>query len=106
MNSSKFLWGLLFIFVGIVYLGINFGRLPSDIWAEVWKYWPLVLIALGLAIAFEKKEHFWLAIVLVILAVLIIFQLFIPQKAHTNSPRNEWQKIMNEMMDEMRGEFN
>jgi hypothetical protein len=41
---SRFTWGILFLIVGALALATNLGfRIPRD----VWQYWPLLLIALG-----------------------------------------------------------
>lgn len=96
MSTGKFLCGLFFIFLGFIFLGINLGYFSSDIWAEIWKYWPILFVIAGLSIAFGEDKKHWLAISLFIVLILVIFQLFFPQKTYTRS-QNDWQGFMNEM---------
>lgn len=50
MNFSKIFWGLLIIFVGVCLLMVNFGLMSSESFEQIWRLWPVVLIALGLSI--------------------------------------------------------
>lgn len=40
--------GLFLIFLGIVFLLTNLGLVPSSIWGELWKFWPVLVILLGM----------------------------------------------------------
>lgn len=50
MNFSKVFWGLLVIFIGACLLMVNFGLMNSESFEQIWRLWPVVLIALGLSI--------------------------------------------------------
>lgn len=38
---------LILILLGTVFLLDNFNVFPFDVWSELWKLWPLILIVLG-----------------------------------------------------------
>jgi hypothetical protein len=43
-------WPLLLIAVGVMFLLINFGVLPANTWDVIWRFWPVILIVIGLDI--------------------------------------------------------
>jgi len=40
--------GLFLVFLGVVFLLTNLGLVPSSVWAELWKFWPVLVILLGM----------------------------------------------------------
>jgi hypothetical protein len=50
MNFSKVFWGLLIIFVGVCLLMVNFDLMSPESFEQIWRLWPIILIALGLSI--------------------------------------------------------
>jgi hypothetical protein len=40
--------GLFLVFLGTVFLLTNLGLVPSSVWNELWKFWPVLIILLGL----------------------------------------------------------
>ena len=71
MSIGRFLWGFVVIFIGLVFLLINFGILDSSIWSEIWRLWPLVLIIAGISIV-SRSLSASLQIILNILIILIV----------------------------------
>lgn len=67
---GRVLWGLVIILVGVILLAQNTGYLPWSLWYSALDYWPVLLIGLGLQIAFSKW-HFP-GISLAIIAALIL----------------------------------
>jgi multisubunit Na+/H+ antiporter MnhB subunit len=47
-HGDGVLVGLVLVFIGIVFLLSNLGLVPSNIWNEVWKFWPVLFILFGL----------------------------------------------------------
>ncbi len=43
-------FGLVLLFIGILFLFNNFGLVPWSIWNGLWKFWPVVLILIGVKI--------------------------------------------------------
>jgi len=58
----------LLIAAGIILLLQNLKVLPWDIWYQIWRLWPLVLIAIGLDLLFGRRNA--LVSLLIVLAVL------------------------------------
>jgi hypothetical protein len=51
-NAAKF-WGILLFVVGIVFLLSNYAVIPETLS----KFWPIVLLGIGLKLFFTKKEQ-------------------------------------------------
>jgi hypothetical protein len=47
-------WGLFLIPLGAIPLLVRAGILPDDLFTDVWRWWPLLLIGLGLALLLER----------------------------------------------------
>ena len=48
MKTSHIFWGTLFIVLGILILANNFSTI-NLYWDNLWQYWPLVLVLLGVS---------------------------------------------------------
>ncbi len=46
MKTEKIIWGLIFIFVGTVFMLDNFDVIDFY-WGSVWKFWPIIFILIG-----------------------------------------------------------
>jgi len=71
IGFGKFIWGLLIILVGVIFLGINLGWWQNNIWSLVWMFWPIILILIGIRF-FIKNDYFLVMIVLIIIVLAII----------------------------------
>jgi hypothetical protein len=71
MNLGRLLWGIIVIFIGVVFLLINFGYLEASVWANIWQLWPLILVGIGLSILSRSLSEAG-KIILNILAILIL----------------------------------
>jgi len=71
------IWGILLVFIGIIFLLQNFGFLSWTIWRALWRFWPVVLIMAGLGIIL-RRSNVWLvsllmgALLLACLGIAII----------------------------------
>lgn len=63
-------FGLIIIFLGLIFLLNNFGILSWNIWNELWKFWPVLIILLGLKVLMGKS-----AIARIIFTLLVLFLL-------------------------------
>jgi lia operon protein LiaF len=54
-HGNGILGGLVLIFLGTVFLLNNLGILPSNVWNEVWKFWPVLFILFGLRLLGGKN---------------------------------------------------
>lgn len=66
---------LVLLLFGIVFLLTNFGYLSSELWSNTFKYWPIILLFIGLEIIFTKKGSPNLLIVTIILVFALPFLL-------------------------------
>lgn len=54
-HGNGILGGLFLVFLGIVFLLNNLRLLPSDVWNQIWKFWPVLLMLLGLRLLAGKN---------------------------------------------------
>lgn len=55
-HRGSFTWGLFFILIGIVFLLSNFGSLPPIAWGQIVKFWPVVIILIGVDTLFGQSD--------------------------------------------------
>ena len=63
------LWGLLLVALGVIFLLQNLGVLGWGVWGTLWRFWPVVLLLIGLNIILRGQSP-WL--MLGITAVVLI----------------------------------
>ena len=61
-------WGIFLLFLGIVFLLQSLNILPWGLWATLWRFWPVLIIIIGLSILL-RHYNVWL-VSLLVLAVL------------------------------------
>ena len=69
-KGGGYLAGFFLIFIGLVFLLNNLGFLPNSIWNEIWKFWPLIIIIIGIQVLFGKSPF---ARMIVLLLTLFVF---------------------------------
>ncbi|RYG11138.1 MAG: hypothetical protein EOO07_21060, partial [Chitinophagaceae bacterium] len=55
MKLDRIIWGVLLLFIGGVILLDNFNVIEFY-WQNVWSFWPVFLIILGVNILFNKNN--------------------------------------------------
>jgi hypothetical protein len=55
MKFDKIIWGVLLLFIGGVLLLTNFDVIEFY-WRNIWNFWPILLIILGVNILFNKND--------------------------------------------------
>lgn len=50
MNVGKFLWGIVILIIGFIFLMVNFGLANYSVFNELWKLWPIILVVIGLGV--------------------------------------------------------
>ena len=84
--SGNLTGGLVFIFIGIIFLLNNFGILPWDVWGTLWKFWPVLLILSGINYIFViSRLSRLLVFFLSILILLLILSFSAPQLSNYTS---------------------
>jgi hypothetical protein len=71
MRASKISWGIIFIFIGSVFLLENYGLIDFS-WSYIWKFWPIILIVMGINIIFSRSDSNtgkWLVILTTVFAL-------------------------------------
>jgi len=58
-------FGILLLFLGIVFLLQNFNVLPWALWETLWRFWPVLIIIIGLSVLL-KRWNPWLVSMLVL----------------------------------------
>jgi hypothetical protein len=53
---NSLFWGTLILLIGVTLLGVNTGYLSSDVWVNVWRLWPVLLIVWGLNIILRNTS--------------------------------------------------
>jgi hypothetical protein len=69
INRGLLFWGLTLITGGIVALASSQGLLDIPAWVDLWDYWPVILIVVGLAIVLARTPF---AVIGVIVAALVV----------------------------------
>lgn len=67
---DRLFWGLLLILVGVLSLADNFGFLGVQ-WTNVWRLWPVAIIAAGLSVLSIQNRFWKILSVLLVIATLI-----------------------------------
>ncbi len=63
---------LILIVLGFLWLLNNLGYLPGDIWYNLWRFWPVILILLGVDIALRGFPAWFALPVLLVVVVMLV----------------------------------
>jgi len=69
VNRGLVFWGVALITAGAVALALQAGWIDGDVLRDLWRFWPIALIAIGLAIIAARTPF---ATVLTVVAALIV----------------------------------
>lgn len=56
MKTDKIIWGLIFVFIGSVFMLDNFNVIDFY-WGSVWRFWPIIFILVGANMLFSRFEN-------------------------------------------------
>ena len=59
------IFGILLLFLGVIFLLQNFNVLPWGLWETLWRFWPVLIIIIGLSILLRRWNP-WLVSTLVL----------------------------------------
>lgn len=68
--ASRLINGLVLVVVGAILLMNTTGYLPWAVWDAAWGYWPILLIGLGLQVAFTRWRFPGVALAMVVILIL------------------------------------
>ena len=97
MKIDRLIWGILFLFVGGVLLLDNFNVI-TFYWRNIWQFWPVILIILGVNVLIGKKESNIGGIISISILVITLGYLFYRGQQPAESSR--WYT------DRFRGDWN
>lgn len=63
---------LILLTIGFILLFNNLGSLPWEIWGTLWRYWPVILILVGIEILARHTESRAIYILAILLSILLI----------------------------------
>ena len=67
------LWGLILVALGVIFLLQNLGVLGWGVWGTLWRFWPVILLLIGLNIILRGQSP-WLVLgitVVVLIGVIV-----------------------------------
>jgi hypothetical protein len=71
IQRNNIIGEVFWICVGVIFLSANFGFLNWNIWQMVFRFWPIVIIVIGIEIAFGRKS-IWLSLIGVVLVLALL----------------------------------
>ncbi|MFC1965121.1 LiaI-LiaF-like domain-containing protein [Chloroflexota bacterium] len=63
------IWGIFLLFLGVVLLFQTLNILPWGLWSTLWRFWPVLIIAIGLGILLRRYNP-WLVSALILVLFL------------------------------------
>ncbi len=106
-NQEKDVLGaLILVAVGIILLLNNFGVLPWSVWGILFKFWPLILISLGLRTAFgERSIIYTLSIILLLFSIFYSITIVSPSfDSWVEKQIPQWKEIKDKIPGKVRQE--
>lgn len=76
--------GIIVIMVGVVLVLNNAGIVSWDVWDAMMRFWPVLLVVIGMKIIFGRNAAG--RIVTGLVAIILCFFIFLVGLAHTGSP--------------------
>jgi hypothetical protein len=59
-STRDLTWGVVFLCAGVILLMNNLGIVDYDVWRDLWKWWPVILIAVGIRVIFHRTSAWYL----------------------------------------------
>lgn len=81
---KTFIGPAILISLGVVFLLNNFGILAWDVWLSLWKFWPIILILIGVEIWMGKNAS--VKTFAILLGLIFFVPIFLSYNPLTNNP--------------------
>lgn len=91
MKLDRVIWGVVLLFIGGILLLNNFNVIEFY-WSNVWKFWPVFLIIIGVNILFNKNNSQIGNIISLAIVVITLSFLFVKGQ---EKPQDKWWGNMN-----------
>ena len=59
------MWGVVLLFLGIVFLLQSLDVLPWALWGTLWRFWPVLIIGIGVGVLL-RRFNLWLVSALIL----------------------------------------
>jgi len=93
MKTRHFLGGVIILLIGLILLANNFGFLSWGVWYELWRLWPLILIAIGLDLLLKGTSLSFLRILPPLLIIAGVCYAVYISRGEEGFPRFEKEEI-------------
>lgn len=71
MKTERIIWGIVLLFIGGILLLQNFDQISFD-WAIIWRFWPVILILIGVNMLFSYSTNKAGSFVSIIITVIVL----------------------------------
>ncbi|EOR95694.1 hypothetical protein ADIARSV_1007 [Arcticibacter svalbardensis MN12-7] len=84
MKTERIIWGIVLLFIGGILLLQNFDQISFD-WATIWRFWPVILILIGVNMLFSYSTNKAGSLVSILITIIVLS--FIAYKGINTSGR-------------------
>ena len=81
-NRSAYIIGLILIGIGLLFLLNTMGVATFQVWYFLFKFWPVILILIGLNIILKKTALWWIVPILIFVIFVGAIVIFIAWILH------------------------
>jgi hypothetical protein len=97
-SGSKIIWGVVFLLLGGMLLLNNFGVVPWMIWDTIKKFWPMLLVLIGIKIILGN--NIVSRIIILLLTIAVIGLIFLSGLRQIGSPlSSNYPQEINHILD-------
>lgn len=75
-HRGNFIWGVILIVVGLVFLLNTLGLVSWQVWDHIWYFWPVLLILWGIKVILGRNVMSRIIVNILTLVILILILLF------------------------------
>lgn len=93
MKTSHYFWGMFFIYLGGIVLIGNITDISFQ-WSTAWKFWPTVLILIGLSIII--KNQIGKAVIASLAGIILALSIYSSVSATTNLITNDFEMVFDD----------
>ena len=61
------IWGIFLVFLGIIFLLQTLNVLPWGLWGTLWRFWPVLIIIIGLGILLRRYNAWLLSLLILVI---------------------------------------
>ena len=76
-RAPSLIWPLVLITLGVLFLLQNLGYLPWAFWSVAWRFWPVILILVGIQLFFGRRPWVAAGLVVVVLVLSVLAALWL-----------------------------